>query len=144
MLGYKLSLEKERIAGIEAKAAEYYKAINDHDSEHERIGSIRFDKTSEGYRIRISNADGASLDAFSVLSEGHLRALGLSLLLAMADKNKFSLIVFDDVVNAERFCIIAERHPQADQHTSCVLSYTNKGIVMVDYAGGFQAKVQEP
>lgn len=177
LLGYKLSLEKERIAGIEAKAAEYYKAINDHDSEHERIDSIRFDKTSEGYRITISNADGTSLDAFSVLSEGHLRALGLSLLLAMAEKNKFPLIVFDDVVNAidsdhrsniidlcfsdpylrrtqmvitthdrlfwERFCIIAERHPQADQHTSCVLSYTNKGIVMVDYAGGFQAKVHE-
>ncbi|MGO2147324.1 hypothetical protein, partial [Halomonas sp.] len=43
----------------------------------------------------------------------------------------------------ERFCIIAERHPQADQHSSCVLSYTNKGIVIVDYAGGFQAKVHE-
>ncbi|MGP9643586.1 MULTISPECIES: AAA family ATPase [unclassified Halomonas] len=177
LLGYKLALETSRIAGIEKKAADYYKAINDHDDEHERIESIRFDKTSDGYRIKISNADGTSLDAFSILSEGHLRALGLSLLLAMAEKNKFPLIVFDDVVNAidsdhrsniidlffsdpylkrtqmvvtthdrlfwERFCIIAERHPQADQHSSCVLSYTNKGIVIVDYAGGFQAKVHE-
>lgn len=177
LLRYKLSLEKERITGIEEKAADYYKAINDHDDEHERIESIRFDKTSDGYRITISNADGTSLDAFSILSEGHLRSLGLSLLLAMAEKNKFPLIVFDDVVNAidsdhrsniidlffsdpylsrtqmvvtthdrlfwERFCIIAERHPQADLHSSCVLSYTNKGIVIVDYAGGFQAKVHD-
>lgn len=175
LLDYKLSLERARIAGIEKKAAEYYKAINDHDDEHERIDSISFDKTSENYRIKILNVDGTSMDAFSVLSEGHLRALGLSLLLAMAEKNKFPLIVFDDVVNAidsdhrsniidlffsdsylrqtqmvvtthdrlfwERFCIIAERHPQSDQHGSCVLSYTNRGIIVVDHAGGFQEKV---
>tara|TARA_R100000306_G_scaffold44395_1_gene42467 strand:+ start:888 stop:3710 length:2823 start_codon:yes stop_codon:yes gene_type:complete len=177
LLNYKLALEKERITGIEGKAADYYKAINDHDDEHERIEAIRFEKTGDGYRIKISNIDGTSLDAFSILSEGHLRALGLSLLLAMAEKNKFPVIVFDDVVNAidsdhrsniidlffsdpylrrtqmvvtthdrlfwERFCMIAERHPQADQHSSCILSYTNKGIVVVDYAGGFKAKIQE-
>ncbi|PJY96156.1 ATP-binding protein [Pseudomonas donghuensis] len=177
LLQYKLSLEKSRIVGIETKAADYYKAINDHDDEHDRIESIFFDKVNDNYRIRITNADGTSQDAFSVLSEGHLRALGLSLLLAMAEKNKFPLIVFDDVVNAidsdhrsniidlcfsdpylkrtqmvitthdrlfwERFCIIAERHPQADQHSSCVLTYTNKGIVVVDHVGGFQGKVHE-
>lgn len=175
LLNYKLSLEQARIAGIEAKAAEYYKAINEHDDEHESIDTLRFEKNNESYRIKISNADGTSLDAFSVLSEGHLRALGLSLLLAMAEKNKFPVIIFDDVVNAidsehrsniidlfftdpylrrtqmvvtthdrlfwERFCIIAERHPQSDQHGSYVLSYTNKGIVMIDHAGGFQEKV---
>jgi DNA sulfur modification protein DndD len=175
LLGYKFSLEKARIAGIEGKAAEYYKAINHHDDDHERIDALSFEKMGETYRIKIVNADGSSLDAFSVLSEGHLRVLGLSLLLAMAEKNKFPLIVFDDVVNAidsdhrsniidlffadpylrrtqmiitthdrlfwERFCIIADRHAQSDQHSSCVLSYTNQGIVMVDHAGGFQEKV---
>lgn len=175
LLSYKLSLENARIAGIEVKAAEYYKAINAHDDDHERIDSVTFDKTSESYRIKISNSDGATHDAFSILSEGHLRVLGLSLLLAMAEKNNFPLIVFDDVVNAidsdhrsniinlffsdpylrrtqmvvtthdrlfwERFCIIADRHPQADQHSSCVLSYTNKGIIPIDYEGGFQKKI---
>ncbi|MCK0549666.1 hypothetical protein KJW28_18795 [Pseudomonas syringae pv. aptata] len=100
LLTYKLTLEKSRISGIEAKAAEYYRAINNHDDEHEQIDSLSFDKVADSYRIKISNADGSSLDAFSILSEGHLRALGLSLLLAMAQKNKFPLIVFDDVVNA--------------------------------------------
>ena len=177
LLAYKLQLEQARIAGIETKAAEYYKSINAHDDEHERIDSIRFEKTSDGYRIRINASNGTVQDAFSVLSEGHLRVLGLSLLLAMAEKNRLPLIVFDDVVNAidsdhrsniidllfsddylrrtqmvvtthdrlfwERFCIIADRHPQADQHTSCVLSYTNRGVVSVDYSGGFQGKVHE-
>jgi DNA sulfur modification protein DndD len=175
LISYKLSLERARLSGIESKAAEYYKAINNHDDEHERIDAIYFEKASDSYRIKISNNNGISVDAFSVLSEGHLRALGLSLLLAVAEKNKFPLIVFDDVVNAidsehrsniidlifddpylcrtqmvvtthdrlfwERFCIIAERHRQADQHTSSVMSYTNKGIVLVDHAGGFQEKV---
>lgn len=172
---YKLELEKARITGIEAKAAEYYRAINNHDDDHEQLASLSFDRQADSYRIKIIKVDGSLLDAFAVLSEGHLRALGLSILLAMAEKNNFPLIVFDDVVNAidtehrsniidlffsdaylrriqmvvtthdrlfwERFCIIADRHPQCDQHTSHVLSYTNKGIVVIDHAGGFQKKV---
>lgn len=175
LLGYKLELEKARITGIEAKAAEYYRAINNHDDDHEQIVTLAFEKLTESYRIKITNVDGSLLDAFAVLSEGHLRALGLSILLAMAEKNNFPLIVFDDVVNAidtdhrsniidlffndtylrriqmvvtthdrlfwERFCIIADRHPQCDQHANHVLSYTNKGIVVIDHAGGFQRKV---
>lgn len=39
-------------------------------------------------------------DAFCVLSEGHLRGLGLALLLSVAKKNCHPVIVFDDVVNA--------------------------------------------
>lgn len=175
LLGYKLELEKARITGIEAKATEYYRAINNHDDDHEQIETLAFERLTESYRIKITNVDGSLLDAFAVLSEGHLRALGLSILLAMAEKNNFPLIVFDDVVNAidtdhrsniidlffndtylrriqmvvtthdrlfwERFCIIADRHPQCDQHANHVLSYTNKGIVVIDHAGGFQKKV---
>ncbi|MPS77861.1 MAG: hypothetical protein E2591_07210 [Achromobacter sp.] len=100
LLDYKLELERTRIIGIEAKAAEYYRAINQHDNDHEQIASLRFDRQADSYRIKITNLDGSSLDAFAVLSEGHLRALGLSILLAMAEKNNFPLIVFDDVVNA--------------------------------------------
>lgn len=177
LLDYKLELEKARITGIEAKAAEYYRAINNHDDDHEQIAALSFDRQADRYRIKITNVDGSLLDAFAVLSEGHLRALGLSILLAMAEKNNLPLIVFDDVVNAidtdhrsniidlffsdaylrrvqmvvtthdrlfwERFCIIADRHPQCDQHTSRVLSYTNKGVVMIDHAGGFQKKIYE-
>ncbi|QKJ37653.1 ATP-binding protein [Pseudomonas sp. MPDS] len=173
--GFKLELEKSRITGIENKAAEYYRSINNHDEEHEQIQSLNFEKDGDAYRIKITDVNGFTLDAFTVLSEGHLRALGLSLLLAMAQKNNFPLIVFDDVVNAidsdhrsniidlffddpylsrvqmvvtthdrlfwERFCIIADRHAHADEIVSNVLTYTNKGIVVIDYSAGFQKKV---
>ena len=175
LLDYKLELEKARITGIEAKAAEYYRAINNHDEDHEQIASLTFDRLADSYRIKITSLDGSFLDAFAVLSEGHLRALGLSILLAMAEKNNFPLIVFDDVVNAidtdhrsniidlffsdaylrriqmvvtthdrlfwERFCIIAQRHAEQVQYTSNVLSYTNKGILVIDHAGSFQEKI---
>ncbi|MGN7934100.1 AAA family ATPase [Pseudomonas sp. 22447] len=175
LLDYKLELEKARITGIEAKAAEYYRAINNHDDDHEQIASLTFDRQADSYRIKITSVDGSFLDAFAVLSEGHLRALGLSILLAMAEKNNFPLIVFDDVVNAidtdhrsniidlffsdaylrriqmvvtthdrlfwERFCIIAQRHAQQVQYTSNVLSYTNKGILVIDHVGSFQEKI---
>lgn len=175
LLDYKLELERARITGIEAKAAEYYRAINNHDDDHEQIASLTFDRQADSYRIKITSVDGSFLDAFAVLSEGHLRALGLSILLAMAEKNNFPLIVFDDVVNAidtdhrsniidlffsdaylrriqmvvtthdrlfwERFCIIAQRHAQQVQYTSNVLSYTNKGILVINHVGSFQEKI---
>ncbi|UST72310.1 AAA family ATPase [Pseudomonas siliginis] len=175
LLDYKLELEKARITGIEAKAAEYYRAINNHDEDHEQIASLTFDRLADSYRIKITSVDGSFLDAFAVLSEGHLRALGLSILLAMAEKNNFPLIVFDDVVNAidtdhrsniidlffsdaylrriqmvvtthdrlfwERFCIIAQRHAKQVQYTSNILSYTNKGILVIDHVGSFQEKI---
>ncbi|MFJ2280055.1 AAA family ATPase [Pseudomonas sp. NPDC087803] len=175
LLDYKLELEKARITGIEAKAAEYYRAINNHDEDHEQIASLTFDRLADSYRMKITSLDGSFLDAFAVLSEGHLRALGLSILLAMAEKNNFPLIVFDDVVNAidtdhrsniidlffsdaylrriqmvvtthdrlfwERFCIIAQRHAEQVQYTSNVLSYTNKGILVIDHVGSFQEKI---
>ncbi|WP_210132515.1 AAA family ATPase [Stenotrophomonas rhizophila] len=175
LLDYKLELEKARITGIELKAAAYYRAINKHDDEHEQIESINFERQTDSYRIKITRVDGSLVDAFCLLSEGHLRTLGLSILLAMAEKKNFPIIVFDDVVNAidtdhrsniielffsddylrkiqmvvtthdrlfwERFCIIADRHPQCDEHSSQVLNYTNKGVVMIDHAGGFQKKI---
>jgi DNA sulfur modification protein DndD len=42
----------------------------------------------------------------------------------------------------ERFCNIAEKNTYADQNQSHVLMYTNRGIVAVNYAGGFREKIE--
>jgi energy-coupling factor transporter ATP-binding protein EcfA2 len=44
--------------------------------------------------------DGTAEDALRVLSEGHLRCLGLSILLAKNIHDAHNVIIFDDVVNA--------------------------------------------
>lgn len=97
---YKLKIESAQIAGVEDKAAEFYRLINDGDSEHERVERMNFVRSNAGYRIQLTFGSGARHDAFSCLSEGHLRSLGLALLLAVASIRKYPFIIFDDVVNA--------------------------------------------
>ena len=46
------------------------------------------------------STDGLVEDALRVLSEGHLRCLGLSILLAKNIHDKHNIVIFDDVVNA--------------------------------------------
>ena len=48
----------------------------------------------------ITFADGSEIEALQVLSEGHIKILGLSILLAKAVHDKLNFIVFDDIVNA--------------------------------------------
>lgn len=96
---YKVSIEEENISGIEDSSLDYYQWINKHDDESENVTAIKFERTGYEYRI-VLEVNRENKDAFSSLSEGHLRALGLSLLLSVAKKNNLSYIIFDDVVNA--------------------------------------------
>lgn len=100
LLEFKMALERDRVQGIEEFATNYYRLVNNHDSDHEQIESVLFEQGESEYRIKITRPDGLVMDAFTILSEGHLMALGLSILLALAKKNNYPLIVFDDVVNA--------------------------------------------
>ena len=48
----------------------------------------------------ITFADGSTSEALQVLSEGHIKILGLSILLAKAVHDNLNFIIFDDIVNA--------------------------------------------
>ncbi|MHC0552581.1 hypothetical protein [Salinicoccus sp. CNSTN-B1] len=62
---------------------------------------MRFQLIDDNYKIYVKNAqDDVEVDAHSCFSEGHLRTLGLSLMLAVAENNKVPFLIFDDVVNA--------------------------------------------
>jgi energy-coupling factor transporter ATP-binding protein EcfA2 len=78
-----------------------YNKINANDPDYEQIHEIKFPATSEE-RIIISFADNPSneLDALNILSEGHLRCLGLSILLAKNIKEESNILIMDDIVNA--------------------------------------------
>ncbi|TMO07816.1 recombination protein RecF [Pseudoalteromonas sp. S327] len=96
---YKQEVELENISGIEQSTLQYYNQINKHDAPSDVVSEIKFKQTNGTYRIILKMQDEEG-DAFCVLSEGHLRALGLALLLAVAKKNRHPIIIFDDVVNA--------------------------------------------
>jgi ABC-type Mn2+/Zn2+ transport system ATPase subunit len=88
------------IAGELSNASlEIYNNINKHPYPHEILIDLRLPK-NPSENIMLQFIDGQNDDALRVLSEGHLRCLGLSILLAKSIKDKQSIFIFDDVVNA--------------------------------------------
>src|SRR5699024_10984135 len=81
------------------KAMEFYNAINRYDHPYDLLKEIKLPSSSGG-KIKIRYKNGKDLDALHVLSEGHIRCLGLSILLAKNVEDNLPIVIFDDVVNA--------------------------------------------
>ncbi|MFU9138286.1 hypothetical protein [Erwinia tasmaniensis] len=98
---FKRSKELQIIVGINNSIVHYYNEINKHDDDSEKLDSIAFVYVDslKSYRLQL-DINGVQTDAFVRLSEGHLKSLGLAILLALAKKKQSQFIVFDDVVNA--------------------------------------------
>lgn len=100
-LNYKVNCEAEILSGLKSSVVKFYNKINHHDNDYEKIDNIEFEFSQKDNTYRILfNSGGKVSDAFISLSEGHLKSLGLSILLALAKKKNTKFIVFDDVVNA--------------------------------------------
>jgi len=170
---FKLDIEQIKLGNIENDVKYFYNLINKHDGEHELVKTFQFIKDSQNYRIDITIGDNPEkLDAFIYLSEGHLRSLGLSIMLAIAKKMKLPFLIFDDVVNAidsdHRANIIEmlshdstlrgiqqiitthdrlfwERfcNSQDDVINSYVFEYTNRGTVVIEHNVGFREKIKK-
>ncbi len=90
-----------RFGKLEAEIAGFYRQINKNDSDHEKVELFRINNTASDYKIEFKIIGSSVLEDASIkFSEGHLRSLGLSILLANAKINNLPFIIFDDVVNA--------------------------------------------
>ena len=98
---YSEALPLKLVESLEEKVLEIYNEINKNDFEGDKLASIILPKTSNE-KILISFVDKPKLklDALLVLSEGHVKCLGLALLLSKIITENLPLIIFDDVVNA--------------------------------------------
>lgn len=97
---YRETLPTQLAEGLAAKAIEFYNIINGHDPAFETITSLLLPKVS-GEKILIKfNGDNKEYDALQILSEGHIKGLGLSLLLSKITHEKLNFIIYDDIVNA--------------------------------------------
>ena len=99
IIQYNNDLPKKVSKNIEEKIIDYYNTINQDDAEFEKINKIVLPDANSDKLIVIFK-DGSEAEALQVLSEGHIKILGLSILLAKAVHDKLSFIVFDDIVNA--------------------------------------------
>jgi DNA repair exonuclease SbcCD ATPase subunit len=86
--------------GLADKAKDYYNIINSHDPEFDKIESLIL-PTKIGEKIMIQfSGSSEKHDALYILSEGHIKILGLSILLAKVVAENLKVIIFDDIVNA--------------------------------------------
>lgn len=99
LVNYNNELPRQIAQDLEQKIVDYYNTINHDDADFEKIEELILpDATSD--KMYITFADGSTSEALQVLSEGHIKILGLSILLAKAVHDNLNFIIFDDIVNA--------------------------------------------
>ncbi|MER2132400.1 MAG: hypothetical protein ABS896_08275 [Carnobacterium inhibens] len=96
---YNRQLPSLLVSSLSDKATEFYNSINKYDYPYDLLEEIKLPSGS-GEKIEIRFKNGKNLDALYILSEGHIRCLGLSILLAKIVEDKLPIVIFDDVVNA--------------------------------------------
>tara|TARA_R110002110_G_scaffold414951_1_gene646723 strand:+ start:10417 stop:13080 length:2664 start_codon:yes stop_codon:yes gene_type:complete len=98
---YRNELPGTLMAGLNDQAMMLYNEFNRNDLEADKLSSLYLPLTGEE-KIQISFRGSPQLriDALKILSEGHIRCLGLAILLAKSMKIESPLIVFDDAINA--------------------------------------------
>lgn len=98
---YLAALPGLMIEGLGTLARDLYNAFNRDDSEVDFLAEL-FLPVTENQRIEVVFAGEPDVryDALVVLSEGHIKCLGLAILLAKNIDQNCPVVIFDDVVNA--------------------------------------------
>lgn len=119
LIEYKDGLPAQLVADLGEKVVEIYNAFNRNDTEHEKLADIRL-PLSQHQRLEISFKKDSNqfFDALHILSEGHVRCIGLAILTAKNLKEGCPLLIFDDPVNA-----IDDEHRQAIRETLFLEDY---------------------
>lgn len=98
---YRKQLPSQLMAGLNDTALDLYNTFNRNDRDEDKLSALYLPLSSdEKIKICFRGNPDTRVDALHVLSEGHIRCLGLAILLAKAKNIECPLIVFDDVINA--------------------------------------------
>lgn len=98
---YNRELPGKLISNMNELTKNFYNEINKHDTDFEILEKIELPTKPEERIIAYFKDDpNKPVDALHVLSEGHIRCLGLALLLSKIVRDDINIIIFDDVVNA--------------------------------------------
>jgi len=110
---YKNRLPSQLVADLGDLVVRLYNSFNRYDSESDKLASVQL-PLSQNQRLGITflKDPSALFDALHVMSEGHIRCLGLAILLAKNIKERCPVLIFDDPVNA-----IDDEHRRAIRET---------------------------
>lgn len=89
------------LQGLGEQAKELFNAFNRGDPPNDLLHALWLPLAENGkIEIEFAGEPGIRYDALVVLSEGHIKCLGLAILLAKNISQKCPVVIFDDVVNA--------------------------------------------
>ena len=136
---YKQGLPAKLVADLGEAVLELYNAFNRHDVDHEKLADVRLPlQQNERLEISFQNAPDTYFDALHVLSEGHIRCMGLAILAAKNIKEGSPFLIFDDPVNA-----IDDDHRESIRRTLFADSYfENKQIILACHGEEFFIDIQ--
>lgn len=98
---YRSGLPAQLMEGLNEATMELYNSFNRSDREEDKLATLHFPIDGNGkIEICFRGNPENSVDALHILSEGHIRCLGLAILLAKAKSIGCPVIVFDDAINA--------------------------------------------
>ena len=136
---YRKKLPELLVENLGDEVVKLYNAFNRNDAPTELLASIQL-PLAQNQKLKISyqNEPQKYFDALHVLSEGHIRCVGLAILLAKNIKEDCPLLIFDDPVNA-----IDDDHRQSIRRTLFEDDYFDgKQIILTCHGEEFFKDIQ--
>lgn len=140
LIAYKEQLPNALVADLGELVTKFYNAFNRYDDDKELLSEIKLPLVS-GDHIEISYKSSPDnfFNALHILSEGHIRCIGLSILLAKNIKSNSPFIIFDDPVNA-----IDDEHRKAIRETLYIDDFfKEKQIILTCHGEEFLKNIHQ-
>lgn len=95
------NLPSQLLQGLEQRARDLYNSFNRDDLPVDLLHNLCLPLAENGkIELEFQEKPGVRYDALTLLSEGHIKCLGLAILLAKNIEENCPIVIFDDVVNA--------------------------------------------
>lgn len=137
---YLAGLPAQLLQGLNEQAKTFYNAFNRDDRPEDLLHSLSLPQAeSEKIEVVFAGEQSRRYDALVILSEGHIRCLGLAILLAKNIAQRCPVVIFDDVVNA-----IDDDHRNAIWRTFFDDGHLDgKQIILTSHAQEFLDRIQQ-
>lgn len=137
---YLAALPAQLLRGLGDSARDLYNLFNREDPLPAQIHALRLPLAENGrIEIEFIGQPGEVFDALMILSEGHIRCLGLAILLAKNLAENCPIVIFDDVVNA-----IDDEHRDGIWRTFFESGLLDaKQVVLTSHAEEFLHRIQQ-
>ena len=139
LTNYSNRLPAQLVADLGELVVQFYNAFNRNDAQTELLASVKLPLApNQQLRIAFQNQPEQLFDALHILSEGHVRCLGLAILLAKNLKERAPVLIFDDPVNA-----IDDDHRESIRRTLFEDQYfSHKQIILTCHGEEFFKDIQ--